>query len=529
MEDGGPTWHLFLQVILVFGCAPFIDTSCPGGCSCTIEIVDCRNGDHTQIPWNLPDVTSVKEMYLNHNHIVSIVAELREYGNLEVLDLSDNQISLVSNFSFITSRSLKVLSLSSNRMTSLKANTFVGLTSLQVLLLSGNSFSHLDGGVFAALTSLNVLDLSSSGIFSIDTRAFDGLRSLRTLNLSTNSLTSVPSAQLRQVPNLVTLTLDDNKIKTLPEEALSCDRFPKLQTLSIKYNRVMSVSKAAFIALNCRSNLKTLLLNGNLLTEVPTDVIRDLPDLHEIDISSNLVSTIRVGAFSDLPELQKISFSYMPQLTVIEKGAFTNLHSLTYLKISHNSKLREVQHGAAFACPSLISLSLRGNAVESIGQLSFPWEQLTHVDLVGNPWRCNCDLQWMKRLLLYNQSKAEALSRDLVTCKSPHSLAGKRITELNADDFKTSCNHTGTNLFSNHIALGLSLGVFAVTLVVVAAVLFRHRTRIGRALQKKCAFKKRKHLSTEDTDDLCFHEDARSMTPIVLNGSCNCPNHSGSA
>jgi Leucine rich repeat len=81
-------------------------------------------------------------------------------NKLQLLDLKDNNLNFIEDFSFKDLKSLEILRLNNNSLTKLSENIFVGLESLRKLYLSHNDISLVGESVFHALQYLVTLDMT---------------------------------------------------------------------------------------------------------------------------------------------------------------------------------------------------------------------------------------------------------------------------------------------------------------------------------------------------------------------------------
>ena len=135
--------------------------------------------------------------------------------SLEVLRLSDNHISALSDLLFTDLRQLRILTLASNRLRFIDARTFIGLRRLQTLCIANNRVQFLADGAFQHLTKLRTLDLSNNRLERVWAGTFVGLNSLTSVDLSRNRLSLLPEATFSQSPVLRRLILEDNWLTTL--------------------------------------------------------------------------------------------------------------------------------------------------------------------------------------------------------------------------------------------------------------------------------------------------------------------------
>ncbi|XP_078449077.1 slit homolog 2 protein-like isoform X1 [Lampetra planeri] len=136
---------------------------CPAECTCLDTVVRCSNHDLNALPKGIPrDLT---EIYLDGNQLTMVPRELANFKNLKLIDLSNNRISTIANFSFANMSQLSTLILSFNRLRCVPQKAFMGLKSLRVLSLHGNDISMVPDGAFGDLTSLSHLALGANPLY----------------------------------------------------------------------------------------------------------------------------------------------------------------------------------------------------------------------------------------------------------------------------------------------------------------------------------------------------------------------------
>ncbi|XP_069826757.1 slit homolog 3 protein [Dendropsophus ebraccatus] len=136
---------------------------CPEQCTCVDSVVRCGNKGLKALPKNIPkDVT---ELYLEGNHLTSVPKEISSFKHLTLIDLSNNSISVLSNYTFSNMTHLSTLILSYNRLRCIPVHAFNGLKSLRVLTLHGNDISTVPEGSFNDLTSLSHLALGTNPLY----------------------------------------------------------------------------------------------------------------------------------------------------------------------------------------------------------------------------------------------------------------------------------------------------------------------------------------------------------------------------
>uniref|UniRef100_A0A673GTR6 Slit homolog 1 protein-like n=1 Tax=Sinocyclocheilus rhinocerous TaxID=307959 RepID=A0A673GTR6_9TELE len=136
---------------------------CPEQCTCLDTVVRCSNKHLLALPRGVP--RNVTELYLDGNLFVAVPKELSAFKQLQLVDLSNNKISSLSNSSFANMTQLTTLILSYNALSCIPALVFGGLSSLRLLSLHGNNISELHQGVFRDAASLSHLAIGANPLY----------------------------------------------------------------------------------------------------------------------------------------------------------------------------------------------------------------------------------------------------------------------------------------------------------------------------------------------------------------------------
>ncbi|CAG4974634.1 unnamed protein product [Parnassius apollo] len=105
--------------------------------------------------------TVVVSLNLSGNAVSTLSRELH-LPNLQKLDLSRNQITLIESDAFYNMTSLQRLDLSYNQISNIYKEMFKGLVNLERLILSQNLISTLAAGTFDYLVGLKQLDITEN-------------------------------------------------------------------------------------------------------------------------------------------------------------------------------------------------------------------------------------------------------------------------------------------------------------------------------------------------------------------------------
>ncbi|XP_043587726.1 protein slit isoform X1 [Bombus pyrosoma] len=140
------------------------DDYCPPQCNCAGSVVRCSRSQLTEIPRGIPPETT--ELYLDVNDIKTIQPErLNHLRILTRLDLSNNQIGMLSNDTFRNLTKLSHLIISYNKLQCVQRNALAGLKSLRIMSLHGNDISVIPEGAFEDLQSITHLALGSNPLY----------------------------------------------------------------------------------------------------------------------------------------------------------------------------------------------------------------------------------------------------------------------------------------------------------------------------------------------------------------------------
>ena len=297
-----------------------------------------------------------------------------DLGDLFDLEAYGRDISNLEGLQYAVS--LEILDLSDNQLSTLKSNAFAGLSNLQNLSLYGNQLTTIESGAFAGLPNLEVLNLTNNPLGTLNSNTFTGLTRLQTLYFSTSQLTTLKSNAFAGLSNLEVLYLENNRLSTLERGAF--DGLTNLQVLSFyndyvfypDYNQLSDIS-----ALSNLTNLQTLNLYNNQVNDISP--LSELTNLQSLDLSSNPLSDI--GALSGLTNLQDLGlFGNGRQLSGV--NALANLTKLRSLDLASN-QIDDIS--ALEGLTKLQFLSLYYNQLTDISTLQ-GLTNLQKLDLYGN-------------------------------------------------------------------------------------------------------------------------------------------------
>ncbi|KAK2904651.1 hypothetical protein Q8A67_006450 [Cirrhinus molitorella] len=326
---------------------------------------------------------------LSRNNLFLISPEQFEsYGNISCLNLSSNGFATAPNGSDFTSLpNLKYLDLSYNKIDLAYDYAFRELQSLEVLDLSYNPHYFTVQGVthnlnfLKYLPSLKVLNMSRNSIYTLTTKTMSS-ESLRELQFQYNNLGKMWRERDRTY---------DGLFKGLTN----------LTYLDISYNYIEKIPLRIYQ--NLPRSIQKLRLSHNGLTNVSWEMLRQLPHLRELILSNNKIFKISSNLSRDAPSLE-----------------FLDLW---------NNKISELSSGFLQGAVNLQRLDLSRNLLITINQSTFPSEPQSYLktlSLSANPFHCTCNLLEFVLWLRKTNIKIPRLVTS-VKCAMPKERKGEAV------------------------------------------------------------------------------------------------------
>lgn len=261
--------------------------------------LNISNQSATIFDFQLRNLTTINWETLNTTYVLK---------NATHLYLNNNSISSIENSIFETATNLQVLNLSFNNLTHLNRNIFDSMTNLSELYLNNNKIWVLKNFTFGKLKNLKILRLQYNEMTEIDKNQFLGLDNLKELYLAFNNLTSI-------------LNLTSNKrITTEKIDKNATDSHSLNQTNAIYLNNTIPT-------INNQSEYRT-----------DNDSNNALEKLEKITICFNQLKEIKRNNFNGLSNLNYMRILFNKIIT-IENGSFVDLVNLKYLNLRGNNYL----------------------------------------------------------------------------------------------------------------------------------------------------------------------------------------------
>lgn len=404
---------------------------------------------------------------------------------LVLLNLSYNKVSKLDPTIFKDLYTLQILNLEHNLLETIPADTFAPMNNLHTLIISYNKISFLDAYSLNGLYVLSLLAIDNNVLEGVHPEAFRNCSSLQDLNLNGNRLAAVPLA-LKDMRLLRTVDLGENLITSLEEPSFR--GMSSLYGLRLIGNQLQNISKRAFADLPA---LQILNLARNKIQTVERGAFETSPKLQAIRLDSNQLTDIN-GLFSDISSLlwlnvsdnhiEWFDYSFIPRSlqwidmhknNVPELGNHYGLDlelRLQTLDASFNKLTRISPHSV----PSSIELLfLNDNLITVVEPHTFAKKtNLTRVDLYanqivsmdlnalrltpvdpqrplpefyigGNPFQCDCTMEWLQRInkLDHLRQHPKVMDLESIYCKLLYNRDSNYLPLIQAESSQFLCTY----------------------------------------------------------------------------------------
>lgn len=160
----------------------------------------------------------------------------------------------------------------------------------------------------------------------IDTFVLD----FENVDLSVLNLKCLPDDLFKNFSNLTTIVLSQNKLTEI-NKCLFKDLF-SLKAIDLSYNKLNRIPQDAFANL---SSLIRLNLSFNDLEDLDSNLFKDLINLKELALVRNQLKKLDENVFTEVKSLERINLSYN-KLEYISSKCFTNSNKLVKIDLSFN-------------------------------------------------------------------------------------------------------------------------------------------------------------------------------------------------
>lgn len=402
---------------------------------------------NSSISSNLTISLNVTHLDLSDNNIEDWIEQEEVNNVIRILDISNNRIATLQNFTFRTLPSLEVLNISFNNVTVLESSTFFDLNNLKCLDLSGNSIVILTQTVFLPVISLQYLNLSKNVLNGLSDTSFEGLNKLQHLDLSWNKLEKIHPGSL-ELPNLTRLLLEGNTNLGSSDASILVGTGRKLLTVDVSNTGLQQVPPSL------TPSIRSLKIGGNRIKTINCGDLDSYPLLQILDFSSNVIDFIEEDALGrqdsltilllsdnkikeipkSLPEKLEVLKIERNELEQITEGDLQGLTKLEVLALNDN-KIRIIGARAFSQLVSLVMLDLSRNPVSVLqpgclqGPVYLQVLRLSGIELISPAKDVSFPLSAPEHLITLDLSKSPGLARQFLS-DTAVLAASKQLQEL---------------------------------------------------------------------------------------------------
>jgi Leucine-rich repeat (LRR) protein len=240
--------------------------------------------------------------------------------NLTELNVSNNDISRLSQDVFANNPELVRLDVSNNHIVTIHRDAFRKNPKIREIYAGSNGLIYLHPGIFSGNPQLTKVTVSWNKIQDINPQTFYSNPNLEYLDFNNNRLKALDPGTFQKNPMLKSVDLSSNSLVTIHDNTFHFN--PKLERLFLSRNQhirlhggliILASSLKVFDAQHCNLSslpadffknstaLRQLLLGNNNLTsldcvsnEYDNSYVDTLTKLQVIDVSNNQLQTINV-------------------------------------------------------------------------------------------------------------------------------------------------------------------------------------------------------------------------------------------
>lgn len=395
---------------------------------------------------------------LSHNALTRIDGRtFKDLFFLQILDLRNNSIGFIDDNAFLPLYNLHTLNLAENRLNTIGPLLFNGLFVLSKLTLNNNLIVNVDTRAFRNCSALKELDLSSNALLDVP-EAVQELTFLKTLDLGENQISDFRNGTFKNLNQLTGLRLIDNNIGNITK-GMFWD-LPSLQVLNLAKNKIQSVERGTF---ERNIQIEAIRLDANFLTDI-NGVFATLASLLWLNLSENhlvwfdyafipsnlkwldihgnfiehlgnyykIQEEIRVktldASHNRITDISPMSIPNSVELLFINNNFIKNVHPNTFLD---KASLARVDMYAN----DLVNLDLNALRLSPVPTN----RSLPEVYLGGNPFHCDCTMEWLQRInnMTATRQYPRVMDLDNVMCRMTHArgMAHMPLNRAKSSDF----------------------------------------------------------------------------------------------
>ncbi|XP_016960501.1 leucine-rich repeat-containing protein 40 isoform X5 [Drosophila biarmipes] len=375
----------------------------------SLQKIDLMQNDLTSLPEDMGLLRKLECLYLQHNDILEL-PEFEGNETLSELHASNNFIKTIPKAMCSNLPHLKILDLRDNKITELPDELCL-LRNLNRLDVSNNTISVLPN-TLSSLAHLISLQVEGNPIKTIrrDILQCGTARILKTLHEralakakeegggsdSASTLPGISVTRLRggqsdaadmpgnfpdryKLRHTRTLAVNLEELTQVPDQVFQIARDEGVHVVDFARNQLSTLPNGLQLMHDLVSEL---VLSNNLIGYVP-QFISQFTRISYLNLSNNLLNDLpnEFGVLNSLRELNIANnrFQFIPNCVYELQGLEILIASENHIKTLNVSGLQSM--------PRLSTLDLRNNDIDTVPPTLGNLTNITHLELIGNPFR----------------------------------------------------------------------------------------------------------------------------------------------
>ncbi|XP_035240144.1 immunoglobulin superfamily member 10 isoform X2 [Anguilla anguilla] len=216
---------------------------------------------------------------------------------------------------------------------------------------------------------------------------------------------------------------------------------PTVERMNLGYNSLSVLKEHDFSGLR---NLELLMLHSNTIHKIEDKAFDDLQSLQVLKMSYNRVKEINKETLQGLKSLVRLHMDHN-RIEFINPEAFYGLTALQLVQLEgnllqqlHPDTFVTLRYSQIFKVSSVKNIYLSDNALSSLPASIFSHcTQLENLYLHGNPWSCDCRMEWFvdwaeknTGILKCKRDRKYARGQLCPVCESPAASRGKILAQV---------------------------------------------------------------------------------------------------